>query len=149
MPCCYVIDKKRRLIISTYSGRVTQAEIETSKDQFTHDPDFDPRFSQFVDMTAVVDLDISTDQAKTIAQRKVFSPASRRAFLARDPAVYGMYRLMEAYHSMAKGEEQVYVFYDRKEALKWLGLEALPDPNQPKGTKSEEAADPAKSEELG
>ena len=125
MPCRYVIDKPRRLIISIYSDHVTLAEIEGHKDQFTSDPEFDPEFDQFVDLTAVTALDISIDEAKTIARRKVFSPTARRAFLASSPSVYGMYRLMEAYHSMAEGEEQVCVFYDREAALKWLGVHSV------------------------
>jgi hypothetical protein len=41
--------------------------------------------------------------------------------VATKPEVFGMGRLMEAYHGMAHRQEEVHVFYDRDEALKWLG----------------------------
>ncbi len=51
-----------------------------------------------------------------------FSPKSRRAFVARGLPILGMARLMEAAASRNENREQVRVFYDFSEALKWLGL---------------------------
>jgi hypothetical protein len=34
--------------------------------------------------------------------------------------------MMDVYHAMASGREQVRVFYDRKSALEWLGVKQLP-----------------------
>jgi len=49
---------------------------------------------------------------------------------------------------MAKGEEQVCVFYDRNEALNWLGLETLPGPVEAKAKKLD-SADAEKRKKTG
>jgi len=122
MPLRYVIDKERRLVISTARDRVTFAEIKAHQDQLLQDSEFDPEFNQLIDTTAVTVLDVSVEEAKTLARRRMFSQTSRRAFLAVSPSIFGMGRLMEVYHHE---QSQIYVFYDLRSALKWLGVEAL------------------------
>lgn len=140
MPCRYVIDKERRLVISTGWDRLTFAEMKAQQDELTSDPNFDPTFNQLVDVTAVTVLDLSTGQAQRIANRSIYSPTSRRAVLASSQAIFGVARMMDAYHSMATGREQVNVFYDGDAALQWLGLEAPPGPTKAEETKEGEDA---------
>lgn len=149
MPVSYVIDKERRLVITTGWGRVTFSEINAYEDRLRSDPDFSPELSQFVDGGGATALDISVDEAKTVARRTYFSPISRRAFFIPDPAIYGMFRLMLIHHEIAKAQEQIGVFYDRDEALKWLGVQALPDPAKPDEAKEPEAAQaPIKKDKI-
>jgi hypothetical protein len=82
MPCRYVIDPERCLVVSTGWDRVTFAEMKAHQDQLAKDLGFNPAFDQSVDATAVTSVNISTDEAKTIAGRRFFSPTSRRAFVA-------------------------------------------------------------------
>jgi len=91
-----------------------------------NDPDFDPEFNQLIDLTAVTSLDISADEARAIAGRKLFSFTSRRALVATSPAIFGMGRMMEVYNEMSEVASQVRIFYDLPSALKWLGLDGLP-----------------------
>jgi hypothetical protein len=128
MPCRYVIDGDRRLVITTGWERVTFAEALAMQNQMLSDPGFNPAFSQLIDGTAITVFDVTADEAKRLVGRAVFSPKSRRAFVASSPAVFGMARLMESYHNIAQVPEQVSVFHDHESALKWLGLEGLPDP---------------------
>lgn len=126
MPCRYVIDKEQQLVITTAWGDVTFDEAKAHQDQLISDPDFRPEFNQLINATAVTDLVIVADEAKMLARRTVFSPTSRRAFLATEPFVYGMGRLMETYCEMAAAGN-ARVFSNRDSALKWLGFEILPD----------------------
>ena len=126
MPCRYVIDKERRLVISAGWDCVTTEELKAHRAQLAKDPEFDPDFDQLVDGTAVTNLEISMAEAKVFASQSVFSPRSRRAFVASNLLILGLARLMETYARMGKGREQVSVFHDRATALKWLGLENLP-----------------------
>ena len=125
MPIRYAIYKELRLVISTASDRVTFADIKSHQDQLLNDPDFDPQFNQFIDMTAVTVLDISTQEAIVVAKRKIFSRMSQRAFVASTPEVFGLGRMMEAYNE-SDAKSQACVFSDVPSALKWLGLESLP-----------------------
>jgi hypothetical protein len=126
MPCHYVIYRERRLVVSIGSERVTFAEMKAHQDQLIADPDFDPTFNQLLDATAVTALDLSRDEVKSLATRRIFAAESRRAFLAPNPAIFGIGRMWTAYYELATGHENVTMFYNLAEALKWLGLDSLP-----------------------
>jgi len=132
VPIRYVIYKDLRLVVSIGYGRMAYAEIKAHQDALLADPEFDPGFNQLIDMRGVATLDISIDEAKLAANRKLFSPGSRRAFLATSPSVFGMGRLLETYHEMSASPSRASVFYDLSSALEWLGLESLPE--SPPGT---------------
>lgn len=128
MACSYLIDKERRLVITTAAGRLTFAEARTHQEQLKNDPDFDPEFDQLLDATAVTTLDISTEEAKIVAHASLFfSVSSRRAWIATTPHIYGMARFIQTHREMAGAKDNFNVFYDRDAALKWLGLAATHD----------------------
>jgi len=112
--------------MSTGLGRLTFAEVKEHQNQLLNDPEFNPEFNQLLDLSAVTDMDISIDEAKTAASRRMFSPGSRRAVLATRPAIYGMGRLLGAHHELSESASQVGTFYDLPSALEWLGLDSLP-----------------------
>ena len=126
MPTRYVIDTEKRLVISSGWDCVTCAEVLAHRKRLVSDPDFDPTFDHLVDGRAVTGLQITMDEAKTIASTSPCSPQSRRALVASSLFVLGFARLMETYSRRVNGREQVCVFHDLPSALKWLGLEALP-----------------------
>ncbi|HXZ42473.1 MAG TPA: hypothetical protein VEG68_17160 [Terriglobales bacterium] len=128
MPLRYVIDKERRLVLTTGWDRLTYAQTKSLQDQLLNDPDFDPKFNQLIDLTALTGLGMSTEETKALASRTVFAPSSRRAFVATNPAVFGMCRLYEASHHGWGEHAEVRVFSDRDAALEWLGVEAIGDP---------------------
>jgi hypothetical protein len=125
MPFRYVLDKERRLVITTASDRVTFAEAKAHQDQLKNNPDFQPEFDQLIDATAVTGFDISTEEAKSLCRTSpLFSSSSRRAWVAPNPLLFGMGRLIETYREIEGGGEQFRVFYNRSEALTWLGMDA-------------------------
>ena len=126
MPINYSIDKDRRLVITTPSGRVTFAEFQAYQDRLADDPEFNPEFDQLVDGTAVTLLDITIEEAKIIAERKVFSSASRRAFVATSSDVSGMTRVAQNYLKKMNAPTRIQLFSDVPSALKWLGLDSSP-----------------------
>jgi len=127
MPCSYAIYKKPRLIITKIRDRVAFPELRAHQEEFRNDPEFSPDYNLLIDATGAVALDISSDEARTIASQGLFAPTSRRAFLASSPAIFGMGRLLGVYSAMAIKQEQVQVFYDRAAALEWLGVKEDPE----------------------
>ncbi len=126
MPACYVIDKERRLVTTTVTGRLTFTEAKTHQDQLAVDPDFAPEFNQLIDARKLAKWDMSLKEARALVGRRFFSPSSRRAVVAVSPAVFGLGPFFKAYSRLAKDREHIAVFYDREAALKWLGLENFP-----------------------
>jgi hypothetical protein len=127
MSVTYKIFTSARLVVTTGLGVVTLAESRAHQDKLLADPDFDPEFDQLIDFTAVSRFAPTADEAALIAERKLFSPRSRRAFVATDPAIYGMGRMIEVRHGMSATPSRVLSFYDLPSALKWLGREKLPE----------------------
>jgi hypothetical protein len=118
----YSIDKQRRLILTIAAGCVMFDDVRGHQDRLLADPDFDVSFDQLIDTTPAIEFDISADEARTLAERRIVSPESRRAFVAIQPHIFGLGRMMEVYHE-ALGYADVQVFYSRDEALKWLERE--------------------------
>jgi hypothetical protein len=121
VPVQYGIDKKRGLVITTAWDRLTFAEMKSHQDQLLSDPDFDPYFNQLADLSGVTAQDTSTEEIKALARREVFSPASRRAYLAPKPSIFSLTRIFEAHHSMSEVPSQVGVFQDIIPAWEWIG----------------------------
>jgi len=98
------------LIFTTAEGSVMFDDIRGHQDRLLADPDFDASFDQLIDTTAVTKFDISANEARILAERCIVSPASRRAFVATEPHIFGLGRMMEIYR---EGPEyaDVQVFY--------------------------------------
>ena len=127
MPVQYVIDKERRLVITSAWDRVTFAEARAHQERLKGDPDFNREFNQFLDATGVTVLDISGEEARTLARNSPpFSGSARRAWVAPNPYLFGMGRMIGIYREAMGGAEQLRIFNDREQALKWLRLESLP-----------------------
>ena len=120
----YSIDKQRRLILSTAEGLITVADIRDHQDRLLADPDFDPSFDQLIDTTPMTRFDVSADEARVLALRRVFSSESRRAFVATEPHIFGLGRMMEIYREGLEYAD-VRVFYSMYEALEWLERQAI------------------------
>ncbi len=125
MPVEYIIDKQRRLVISTAWSRVTFAEARAHQEWLRDDPDFDPEFNQFLDATDVSALDITAEEAQSLGRNSPhFVSVSRRAGVSPSPFLFGMGRMIGNYREIAGGTEEFRVFDDREKALKWLGVDA-------------------------
>ena len=108
-------------MVSVADGHLTFAQIKEHQDRLVGDPDFDASFDQLADFTATTVFDVSVEEAKQIANRKIFSQTSKRAIVAGQPVIFGMSRLMQAYHEL-HSSTQINVFSDRHAAVKWLGI---------------------------
>ncbi len=122
MPVDYRIEDSRRLVITSAQGRVTFAEIEAQRDRMLSDPHLDPSFDQLIDAIAVTHLDITGEQGRVLGSRSVFSSASKRAFVAKDPHVFGLGRLITTNQTLIEGGSEVNVFSNLDLALEWLAL---------------------------
>jgi hypothetical protein len=119
MKVTYSIDKQRRLILTIAEGCVMFYDVRGHQDRLLVDPDFDASFDQLIDTTPATKFDISADEARILAERRIVSQESRRAFVATEPHIFGLGRMMEIYHERLEYAD-VHVFHHVDEALKWL-----------------------------
>ncbi len=119
MPTFFKIDKEHRLVMSSVSGVITIADALAHRENLRKHPDFDPNFSQLVDLSQVTKIEFSQEDVKRFAQDTIFSLNSRRAALATGDHAYGLARMFET-HCAFKGEEGVRVFRNLDQALDWV-----------------------------
>jgi hypothetical protein len=131
MSVTVIIDKEKKLAICAAYGVVTNGDGPEMQRQLAAHPDFDPRFSQLLDMTQVIKLEIDADVVRKLAESTVFDPAARRAFVADSDAVYGFSRMFEILLETT-GAGGIKVFRSREEALRWLEQD-LPDSAESSG----------------
>ena len=119
MSAFYKIDKQRKLVLSSGTGVLTKEDILGHMDRLSKDPDFDPNFSQVSDFTQITVLEIEPEDVRQLAQRNVFSPHSRRAFVVKDDLQFGLARMFEI-HRELNGETGIRVFRTFDEAMDWI-----------------------------
>lgn len=119
MATAYEIDKQRRLVISTGSGRIILSEALAHQEKLRKDPGFDPSFSQVIDLTRITDFALEANDIRRLAQGTIFSRESRRAIIASSDLVYGLGRMYEILREIAGGD-RIRVFRNFDEALDWI-----------------------------
>ena len=119
MPVSSKIDKERRLVICEAFGDLVSEDGPALQRLIADDPDFDPSFSQLLDMTRVTSVDVNAEAVRRLAQTSVFSPAARRAFVVNSEVLFGFSRMFEILRD-AKGATAVKIFRSRDEAMRWL-----------------------------
>ncbi len=119
MTAFYKIDKRRGLVLSSGSGVLTRADLVKHMEQLLNDPDFDPKFSQLADFSEVSGFDLTGDDVRELANKTVFSPQSRRAFIASGDLAFGLARMFETLRDL-KGEFGICVFREKEDALNWV-----------------------------
>lgn len=119
MPAFYKIDKERRVVLSSASGVYCLADARSHQERLSKDPDFDPSFSQIADFTQVTQIELSADDVRLLAQKSLFSPRSRRAFIMPNELAYGLGRMYGILRELA-GETGIRIFRTLEEALDWV-----------------------------
>jgi len=119
MPSSYVIDKERKLVITTAWGDCNAEDVLEFRKQVLRDSDFDPSFSQLADFTGVTKVDVSPDEVRMLATKSPFSTQSRRALVADNQVIFGLSKMFGILRNL-RGEKLIRVFRTRSEALDWL-----------------------------
>lgn len=120
MPLSFVIDKQRRLVISTASGTVTYSDIAAHQVGLKNHPEFDPTFDQLIDGTGVEKIALTVEEIRTVARQRLFGAESRQAFATSSDFAYGMARMFEIYREASGSGRPVRVFNSLEAAQEWL-----------------------------
>ena len=123
MPITYTVDRKRRLLEVTYSGRISKQEIIDHRLRMDIDPRGVSGFDALVDAeSSSVQLSAAEVRELALYVRRYPYPASRRAIVTSSLVEYGQWRLFE---TLADGGPRQYrVFQSIADARAWLGIDA-------------------------
>ena len=116
----YRIDPDRRLIVVTYIGAVTLADIVAAQQMARADPAFDPAFAVLMDGLHADFSALTAQDLAKIASRTPSSQGGRRAILVNSQLNYGLARMFSSI-SEAQGQPFPVALFDKLEdALRWL-----------------------------
>jgi hypothetical protein len=120
VPADYVIDKQRRLVITTASGVLTFHDCLQHQDRLIKDPEFDPTYNQLLDFLEVTRIQIDETTLRFLMVRHVFSNQSRRAVVGSGTPFEEFAKAAIRLRKEYLGAESASIFSDREEALRWL-----------------------------
>jgi hypothetical protein len=114
----YSIDCAKQIVSVRFAENLTVTEIENYVLALRADAQFDPSFSEIVDLRAVTDVALSTSDLMALADRiDPFSPRANRAFVAQGLAQINAAQL---HHILRPEAGNVRVFFSIEEAETWI-----------------------------
>jgi hypothetical protein len=119
VPADYKIDKDGRFVLSTGTGRLSKEDVLSHMNRISTDPDFDPSFSQLLDFTKVTEVGFGPQEIREFAERNIFAPSARRAFLVQNDLHFALARMFEI-HRELRGESGIGVFRKVEDAIDWI-----------------------------
>ena len=113
----FIVDAKRRLVITRFGERLNAADIQSYAQNLRTHPGFDSSFSEIVDIREVKELPLeAADFLKLADQIDPFSFESRRAFVAQTSIQKHAARM----HKILRGQRNFGIFETLKEAEDWI-----------------------------
>ena len=128
MPCEFIIDTERRLVISRGTGTFRYADFLEHMEKLRPDPRFRPEFDHVVDCRKFELVDLAFKQVEEMGRQSIFAATSRRAFIVSSDLHFGLGRMFAVFREMECGQVTM-VFRDMLEVTAWLGLPQDYDPN--------------------
>ena len=116
----YEIDTVRRAIFSIHEGVVNDEDLLERQRIVAADPDFDPSLSQLADFSGATEILVSSEGVRALAEANLYSPESKRAFVAPSDLQYGIARMFQILRD--DRPETIQIFRTREEAVAWLDL---------------------------
>jgi hypothetical protein len=125
VPAVVKIDNRRKIVISTFYGDVTGEELLRHGAKIQADADFDPAFSEIVDLSGVTSLAVSDATLATMAGApSMFSEAAVHIVVA--PADFE-FRVARTYQERARSTRpKFYVVRSLQQAYGLLASDPAP-----------------------
>ena len=121
MPVVLKIDTRRRVVYSTFYGKLTDEELLGHRATIASDPDFNRDYSEIVDLSAVTEHAISQDALARMARNKsLFSDSVLHIVVA--PAELA-FRFASQFKTLARDSRRnLMIVRTKDEAYKLLGI---------------------------
>jgi hypothetical protein len=123
MPVVLKIDSRRKVVYSSFYGRVTGEELVNHRSTIAADPDFNWKLNEIVDFTDVIQLVISEETLQAMAgTQSLFSDSSLHIIVAPEDLEF---QLASKFKLLAKQTRPgVRIVRTRSEAYQLLGRSA-------------------------
>ncbi len=120
MPFATSFYRDRRLMITRAWGHITLADVRAYQQELGQRPEFDPTWAHVVDARDAVQFDLSSDEIRRLAETSVLAPSARRAMVATDRAIFGLFRMYGTLFELQVDGSAVGVFTTVDDAIEWV-----------------------------
>ena len=119
MPVVLKIDTRRQVVYSAFYGKITDQEMLSHRSRIAGDADFQPRFSEIIDFSAVTDADVSEQTVAALAANpSLYSEAALHIVVAPEDSFF---RLASKFKELARSSRpNFFIVRTRAEAYQLL-----------------------------
>ncbi len=118
----FTIDVNQRLVVLTYYGEASDADLSQIASLIRSHPDFDPSFSEIVDLSGITAGTFSTSALANLErQASIFNLTSLHAIIAPQTHMFGLARMVQVLGEETRPDLMVVKTMD--EARKFLRLD--------------------------
>ena len=96
MPVKVEVDRTRKLVVTFYSGEVTDADVRQQIADINRHSPYDPDYRVITDFTQVTQFEISAEQIRDVAATASPLAKARRVMVAPSDIAYGTSRMFQA-----------------------------------------------------
>jgi DNA-binding CsgD family transcriptional regulator len=112
-----MIDADRRLVFVKFGKSLTFADVESYIGRLQANPVFESNFSEIVDLSDVVELNMRAEDFLKLADEiDPFAANARRAFIARSSVQNHVARM----NKILRGNKNIEIFRTMDEAEQWI-----------------------------
>ena len=121
MPVNVRVDRSQKLVVTTYSGHVTDKDVAHQIAQVERNAPYDGDYRAITDFTNVTQFEISSDQIRLVAESKSPLENARRVIVAPTDVAYGTSRMFQMLSG--KTRPNITVVRTLSEAYEALGID--------------------------
>lgn len=99
MPVKVEVDRNRKLVVTSYSGEVTDADVRQQVSEIQRQAPYDTDYRAITDFTNVTQFNISTEEIRDVAERNSPLSKARRVIVAPSDIAYGTSRMFQSLSS--------------------------------------------------
>jgi hypothetical protein len=115
------LDRNNSIVFTTFWGEVSRAQLVRHAKRLVANAEFEPAFSQIIDLRELVRTDIGFHDLSLFAKEcDPFSETSRRAVLTSADFAFGLARMYQG----LKGDPDNFMYFkEMSAARRWVGLD--------------------------
>ena len=121
MPVTVRVDRSEKLVVTRYSGQVTDADVARQIADIERNAPYDPEYRAITDFTQVTQFEISADQIRLVAESKSPLEKAHRVMVAPSDVAYGTSRMFQMLAGRTR--PNITVVRTLGEAYKTLGID--------------------------
>jgi hypothetical protein len=122
MPVSVSIDSRRKLVVTTYTGTVTDQDVALQISEIARHAPYDEHYRAITDFTQVTQFEISSEQIRRVADSRSPLEQARRVMVAPSDEAYGTSRMFQTLAGRTR--PNITVVRTLQEAYEALGISA-------------------------